>query len=179
MFLIAIPEKSVVKKIFELRKKVVELGYASNDPRKNVLPHITLTYIENNNLPKDQISTIKSRLSEMVFDKSIILTVKKFLDWDHKIVALFETQPTKELRLTSQTLFQKMGVKVNKNYQKLYGDTVGDHMKILRQISLKSIQGTIELAKSVLPDKIIIDRIAFIGHGCEEKDILWQKRLTI
>lgn len=178
-FLVTIPNVTIVEKIFELRRKIVKLGYGQLDPRANVLPHVTITYIENKNLSKDQINLIVKKLLELNFSKSITLTIKELLNWKHKIVASFDTNPIKELVTISQNLLRGLGLKVNDDYIKLYGNTIGDHMKIARHIDFQKLPLAMKLINSELPKKIVLDRIAFVGYDCDEKDIFWEKILRL
>jgi len=173
-YLIAIPNVSTIKKIFDLRRKLVDLGYGLPDPRAKVLPHVTFAYIEEENLTSEQNDLLVKKLSELSFSKPIKLQVKEIVNWEHKIVSLFDTTPIRELVTSSEKLFKEIRIKVNEDYKNF----VGNHMKVARQIKPEKVQQALRLIKLKFPKEIILDGVAYINkYGGEEKDILWQKKL--
>ena len=178
LYLVAIPKQSTIVTISAIRNKSVEFGYGQPDSRVNTLPHITLTYIEEENISSDQIGLIVKKLSELKLHKPPSLVIKEITNWENKIVALFNTEPLNKLIFQSQTLFRNMQLKVNNAYITLYGNTVGDHMKIVRHIYPEKVLLANELVKLDLPKLITLERIAFISYDCTDKDIIWQKKFA-
>ena len=173
-YLITIPNVLTIKKIFDLRRKLVGLGCGLPDPRAKVLPHVTIVYIEEKNLTLEQNDLLVKKLSELSFSKSIKLKVKEIVNWEYKIVSLFDTTPIRELVTSSEKLFKEIRIKANEDYKNL----VGNHMKVVREIKPEKVQQVLRLIKLKFPKEIIFDRVAYINkYGGEEKDILWQKKL--
>jgi hypothetical protein len=152
-------------------------GLGNKDPRKNALPHTTVLYIEEKLTKKNTNEAVK-QLSKLKAYKPVTLDIKEITNWKHKIVAILDTSPVLNIKDDLESLFSEIPIKVNKKYKKLYGNTIGDHMKLARQVKANKIDETISFFKRNIPSKITFERMALIGYKTEEKNILWDKELT-
>lgn len=175
--LILLPTNEFIQNIFNLRKQIVEIGLGENDPRINVLPHSTILYIEED-LTKEQINKIIQQLDKLQIHKPIVLGISKITNWKHKVIAMLDTSPLENLKNEIETLLNKTNIKFNNEYKKDYGDTIGNHIKLARQIYPNKIKEAINMFQKNLIKEISFERIAFIDYETEEKDILWEKRLS-
>lgn len=174
--LVLLPNKQFIQKVFNLRKQIVENKLGKSDPRDKVLPHTTVLYFEEN-LTDKKVDECMHQLNNLQISKPIILDIIEVTNWEHKVVARFNASPLDSLKSKVGKLISNTKIRFNTEYKKVYGDTIGDHMKLARQINVNKIEETKKLFKKTLPKNIQFERIAFIGYEGEEKDILWQKQL--
>ena len=174
-YIFLIPEEKAIKEIYKIRKTILDRGLAEKDPRNTALPHITLVYFEEN-LTDSKIQKTLNQLKSLKFDTPIHLGIKDIVSWEEKVVAMLEISPLKTIKANLGELLRKTDIKFNKEYMKLYGDTIGDHMKLARQVSLNKQEQVKRMFREQLPDIMKFERVAFIDYGAEEKDILWQKQ---
>ena len=175
-FLVITPDKDTIDLIYKIRKELVEKQFGIVDSRAKVLPHITLTYIEEE-LTKEKIEAVINSLIKMDLPKSFQINVKEIVNWDQKIVAMFDPSALNQLVENFKLVFKGLSIKANSNYEGLYGKTIGDHMKIAREVKLEKIPIALELIQNTFPNKFNLETVAFIDYDCEEKDILWKKSL--
>jgi 2'-5' RNA ligase len=177
LYVAIIPERRIIDKIIELRKKIVELDLADKDPRADVLPHLCVAYLNDEiDYGESLITDMKKKLTELEFPKKINLTAETYGDLitPGKIAAMFRPEDTKDMVEKVDTVLAKLGVSGNAKYESALNTPVGDHMKLARQIK----EGKMEEVKAVfdteLPKEMIFNRVVLMGYGCQEKDILWQ-----
>jgi hypothetical protein len=175
-FLITIPKKEVCDIIFRFRNQIVDAGFAQIDSRINAIPHVTITYIEQE-LNNHQIDDLISSFNSIVIPTKISLSLLDITNWNEKVVALFNPSVLAGLVNEYKKAFDKLLIKVNKDYESHYGQTIGDHMKIAREIQPDKIETVLKLAKSTIPLQVPLEKIALIGYGCETKDIIWETDL--
>jgi len=175
-FLVITPDKDTINLIYKIRKELLEKQFGIIDPRARVLPHITLTYIEEE-LTKEKIETIINNLNKVNLPKSLQIGIKEVINWDQKIVATFDPSVLNQLVEDFRLVFEGLSVKVNSDYEELYGKTIGDHMKIAREVKPEKMSIALELTQKTFPKKFNLETVAFIGYDCEEKDVLWKKIL--
>lgn len=168
--------KKYTLNIFNARKQIVDAKFGKYDTRSKVLPHITIIYFEES-LTKEKIEKIIQQLNNLQIKHLISLNVTEITDWGHKIVAMFDASLLQNIKDEAEKLIIRTKIKYNVEYKKTYGDTIGDHMKLARQIFPNKIDKTINLLQNTLPSKVNFERIALIGYGSEEKDILWERKL--
>jgi 2'-5' RNA ligase len=176
--IVLLPNKQFIQNVLKLRRQVVDMKLSKADPRENVLPHTTILYFEET-LTKQQISMMVQHLDCLHINQQITLDIIKVTSWKNKVVAMFDTSPLSSLISDVEKLIGKTKVRFNTDYKKIYGDSIGDHMKLARKINPNSTEEVVKLFKNYLPMKITFERIAFIGYETMEKDILWEKKLSI
>jgi len=172
--IVLLPNKEFIQKVFNLRKQLVDMRLGNADPREKVLPHATILYFEEK-IAKDDIGKINIQLDNLQIRQPIALEINKITSWEHKVVAMFNISPLQNIKKEVEKLISKTKIKANTEYRQIYGDTVGDHMKLARQVKDNKIKEAIGLFKSNIPSKISFERVALIGYETEEKDILWEK----
>lgn len=175
--IVLLPNKQFIQNILKLRKQIVDMKLGKIDPRENVLPHTTVLYFEEV-LIKEQIDNIIQQLDNLQINQPITLDIVKITSWKHKVVAMFDISPLSNLKSEIEKLISKTEVKFNTEYKKIYGNSIGDHMKLARQINPNNSGEIIELFQNNLPMKVPFQRIAFIGYETVEKDILWEEKLS-
>jgi len=175
-FLVIIPNTEACNLIFKLRDRITDEGFGLIDSRKKVIPHITITYIEEE-LTKNQIDDLIKNLDSVVLPKELSLDLINVTNWDKKAVALFNPSDLSKIVDNYRKVFNDLSIKVNIDYENAYGKTIGDHMKIAREIKPEMAEKALNLIKSTMPQQISFEKVAFIGYECEVKDILWEKSL--
>lgn len=175
-FLVIIPDKNTIDLIYKIRKELVEKQFGIADPGASVLPHITLTYIEEE-LTKKKIEAIINNLNKANLPKSLQINVKEVVNWNQKIIAMFDPSSLNQLVEKFRQVFDELSIKVNSNYEALYGKTIGDHMKVAREAKPEKMPISLEFVQKTFPNKFNLETVAFIGYDCEEKDVLWKKSL--
>jgi len=145
------------------------------DTRRDVLPHITILYFEEN-LSREKTNKVIQRLNDFQIKQPVTIDTKKITNWEHKVVAIFNTFPIHNVKEEIEKLLSKTEIKFNTEYKKIYGDTIGDHMKLARQIYSGKVKEVINIFQNHLPKKISFERIALVNYETKEKDILWEKR---
>jgi 2'-5' RNA ligase len=176
--IVLIPNKKLVNKIFHLRRSIITNKLGEQDARRKVLPHSTICYFEEE-LCRKNISTIINKLNQLNQQIQITLDVKQITNWDQKIIALLDIMPLSHIKNNLESLIDKTNIKFNVEYKQIYGDTIGNHMKLVREVHKDKINAVIEIFIREIPKKITFNRIALIGYESEEKDVLWQKILSI
>lgn len=174
--IVLLPNKQFIQNVLELRKQIVDMKLGEIDPRENVLPHTTILYFEEA-LTKEQINKIVQHLDSLQINQPIALDIVKVTIWKHKVVAIFDVSPLQSIKNEIDKLLSKTPIKFNTEYKKIYGNTFGDHMKLARQVRPNKNEEVIKLFQKNLPNKISFEKVALIGYGTEEKDILWEKKL--
>ncbi len=177
LYVALIPEKGIVDKIIDLRKKIVALGLAGEDPRADILPHLCIAYLnDETEYGEALINEIKKRLSGLVFPKEFNLTAEKYGDLitPGKIAALFKSEDTKDMVEKVDTILLNLGVSGNAKYISVLNTPVGDHMELARQIKEGKTEEVKAMFDAELPKGMIFNRIVLMGYGCREKDIPWQ-----
>lgn len=172
--LVLLPDKGFTQNIFNLRKQVVDMKLGNIDKRANVLPHVTVLYFEEN-LSKDKTNEVIQLLRNLQIKRPITLDIKEITNWEHKVVAIFNTSPVCNLKKGIENILSKTELKFNTEYKKIYGDTIGDHMKLARQILPEKVKEVINMFQNQLPQEISFERITLVNYDTEEKDILWSK----
>ena len=147
------------------------------DPRKNVLPHTTILYFEEE-LTKEQLDNMIQQLDKLQLNWRITLDIVKITSWKHKLVAMFNISSLHNLKSEVEKLIGRTEVKFNTEYKRAYGDSIGDHVKLARQVNPNNTDEAMELFQNNLPIKVTFERIALIGYGTMEKDMLWEKELN-
>ena len=176
--IVLLPNKEFIQKVFNLRKQLVDMGFGDVDPREKVLPHTTILYFEEE-ITKDKIKKISKQLDKLLIKQQIDMKIIKITNWEHKVVAKFNTSPLQNIKKEVEILIGEINVKSNTEYNKIYGDSIGDHMKLARQVNSNNTNEVIELFQNNLPIKVHFERIVLIGYETTEKDILWEKKLSI
>jgi 2'-5' RNA ligase len=176
--IILLPDKLFCQQVFNLRKQLVDMEFGNLDPREKVLPHTTILYFEEE-ISKDKIGKINKQLDNLQIKKPIVMEINKITSWEHKLVGMFNISPLHNIKKEVERLVSKIKIRFNTEYIKIYGDTIGNHMKLARQVENNKIDEAISLFENNIPSKISFDRVAFIGYETEEKDILWEKKLSI
>ncbi len=174
--LVLLPNKQFIEDVFRLRKQILKDNLGEKNSRESVLPHSTIIYLEKD-ITKEKTSEIIKQLDKLSSYKPIFLSILEIINWENKIIAKFDNSPIKKLKDEIDGLLGKNEIKFNEEYKKVFGNTIGDHMKLARQVYQAKIEETINIFKENLPKNICFNRIAFIDYKTEEKDILWQKKL--
>lgn len=175
-FLVIIPSKEITNIILELRNQIMHEGFGEFDQRINVIPHITITYLEEE-LTNENGPNLFKNLDLVALPNFFTVNNRGVVNWDRKIVALFNPLDLTNLVENYRKVFEESSIKVNYNYEHLYGKTIGDHMKVAREIKPEKLEETLNLARKILPQQIPIERLALINYEGKEQDILWQKYL--
>lgn len=163
MYGVLIPEEKIINKIWELRTNTL-------DVRAKTLPHVTIGYfgdIDEKNIPK-----IIAGLNTIQKFSKVELKITRYISFENKIAAEFDSSNLQVIILAFENIIRDLGVEINKD-----GKWIGDHMKIVRDIKPKDVGKMTENIEDKLPKKIIFDRMALLGYGCTENDILWEKKL--
>lgn len=175
--IVLISEDKLIQDIFHIRKEIVEKGLATPDPRSRALPHSTILYTEED-LGQEKINQIIQKLDRLKINNRISLKIKEYVYWEPKIAAMLDISPLQSLKIELDCLLGNLNFCFNKEYISLYGNTIGDHVKLARGIYPDKADDSIRLFRANLPKQITFSRIAFIGYNTEEKDILWQRNLS-
>lgn len=160
-FLVITPDKDAIDLIYRIRKELVEKQFGNVDSRARVVPHITLSYIEQE-LTKQQIETVINSFKELDILKSLEIDIKEVVSWDQKIVTKFDPSLLEPWVENFRQVFERLSIKVNLNYEELYGKTIGDHMKVARCIKAEKMDSAIKFVKDSLPKKIIFEKVSFL-----------------
>lgn len=175
--LVLLPNKEFTQNIFNLRKQIIDTKLGNVDPRGNVLPHTTILYFEED-ISKENMDRLSQLLNNLQLKQPITLNVEKITNWKHKVVALFDISPLVSLKEYMELIVNRTGLKFNTEYKKTYGDTIGDHMKLARQVIPEKTNEVVSIFQNQLPKKVSFERIALINFDAEEKDILWEIKLS-
>lgn len=174
--LVLLPNKEFNQNIFNLRKQIIDTKLGNIDLRGNVLPHVTILYFEED-ITKGKIDTLIQFLNSLQLKQPITLDIEKITNWEHKVVAIFKTFPLVSLKKNIELIVSGVGLKFNTEYIKTYGDTIGDHMKLARQVLPGKTNKVISIFQKCLPKKVAFERIALVNYNTEEKGMLWEIKL--
>jgi len=177
LYIALLPDTFVSNTILQLRKEVVDLNLGNIDSRQKVLPHTTILSFEED-IRNEKVNEIIELLNKLQYSDSITLPVIDITNWDQKVVAMFDIDPLRQLKTEVDALVRKSDIAFDTEYKKLYGNTIGDHMKLARQIKKDTIEEVKTLFRRNLPQLITFTRVVLIEYGCDEKDILWSNDLT-
>lgn len=177
LYIALLANEAVSQTIMRLRKTIVDKELGNNDPRGNVIPHTTILSFEEN-ISNEKANEISNTLNKLHSCELIQLKITEFVNWDHKVVAMLNRTPIITLKSEIDAMVNETQVKFDTEYKKLYGETIGDHMKLARQIYTRNIESVKLLFKQNMPLQIEFDRIALIKYKFEDKDIIWERNLT-
>ncbi|KKQ41979.1 MAG: hypothetical protein US60_C0026G0018 [Microgenomates group bacterium GW2011_GWC1_37_8] len=174
--LVLLPNREFTQNIFNLRKQIIDTKLGNVDPRGNVLPHATILYFEED-ITKEKMDKLSQFLNNLQLKQPITLDIENITNWEHRVVAVFNISPLVSLKENIELIVSGAGLKFNTEYKKTYGDTIGDHMKLVRQVLPEKTNEVISIFQNQLPKKVSFERIALVNYDTEEKDIRWEMKL--
>lgn len=171
-----LPSKDIIHQIYSLREKSLKSGLSDYDPRGFTLPHLCLQYLIDKDYDNIFIASLKAALEKFSLTKAVNLKVNLLGNYENKMIAIFNPGDTQAFVNEISLIIDKYKISSNKEYVNQFGTPVGDHMKLIRQVKDGKINEVKQLFKQ-LPSSIIFNRLVLIDYDCQEKDILWERKL--
>jgi len=172
-----LPSKDIIHQIYSLREKSLKSNLSNYDPRGFTLPHLCLSYLIDKDYDNIFIASLKAALEKLSLTKLVNIEIDLFNNYGNKMIAIFNPNDTQAFVNEISLIIDKYEISSNKEYVNEFGTPVGDHMKLIRQVK----EGKMDEVKQLfgqLPKSIIFNRLVLIDYGCQEKDILWERKLA-
>lgn len=181
LYVALIPDVETIDLIWELRKKVVEMGWGEDDPRGKILPHCCISYLkEGEEISEEMKVGMIARLDEADWGEKIALAVERCdTISEGKLAVFFDADDMRELVAKAERAVGQLAVVGNQKYVEKFGTEIGDHMKLARHIKGEHKSEVSRLFEGKVGSSVIFERVVFAGYGFEEKDILWEKQLGV
>ncbi|HVT01403.1 MAG TPA: hypothetical protein VHE53_04195 [Patescibacteria group bacterium] len=151
-------------KVFELRKRVNELGYEEKEEDLLIVPH--LTFVFNKEFDEEKSESVKKIVADEMESLNVFsLRVFDYIDMEGNIAARFDNSRSSKIAESFTEKLKSEG----------FSAVITDHMRLIRSIiKPEHVEEVKDMCFKNLPNEIEISGVALSGKKIHKEDFIFE-----